>query len=148
MPRYRLRTLLILLAIGPIILAALVSIPQIVWDGGFDLNARFVNKSGKTIDRIEAADVGKREYADWHVSHPDIEQPSWREVTLDTNGVGQIHVRSSGHVSQFTGIELSYYKSESVVIRVNFTDGSRSLFAVNTPERGKRQIDVGIPAPE
>jgi hypothetical protein len=148
MPRYKLRTLLILLAVGPPFLAGLVYVPQIIWDGGYDLSVQFANQTGKAIDRIEAAAVGKREYADLHVAYPDVEPPNWRSVTLDGKGVGQIYVRSSGHVSQFTGIELSYYQEKAIVIRVDFTDGSRSLFAVNTPERGKRHIDVDIPAPE
>src|SRR5262249_25008659 len=106
--RYRLRTLMIVLALGPIVLAGLVFVPFGLWDGRFALTVRFVNNTGKAIDHIEPADEIKREYADFHVAHPDIEKPRWRSITLDNDGVGQIDVTCSGHVSQFTGIELSY----------------------------------------
>ena len=145
--RFSLRTLLLVLALGPIILFGLVCAPQMIWDGRFALNVRFVNETGKTIDRIDAASVINREDADFHIAHPDIEQPRWNAIILDNNGVGQIDVNCSGHVSQFTGIELSYMQFEAIVVRVEFADGSRSLFAVDVPERGKRHSQVDIPAP-
>jgi hypothetical protein len=146
--RYSLRTLLLLVAIGPVVLSGLVYVPQMIWDGRFALNVRFVNETGKTIDRIDAAAVIKREYADFHVAHPNVEEPRWRTFDLDDNGVAQIDVNCSGHVSQFTGIELSYMQFEAIVVRVEFTDGSQSLFAANIPERGKRHLDVDIPTPK
>ena len=147
--RFSLRTFLLLAVVGPIFIAGFIYVPQTIWDGGFDLNLHLVNNTGKAIDRIEAAAVASHQYSEFYVAHPDHrEQPRWSTVTLDGGGVGQVYVNSAGHVNAFTGIELSYWRSEAVVVRVEFTDGSRSQFAVDVPERGKRHIEVDIPTPK
>jgi hypothetical protein len=144
--RYRLRTLLICMGVAPMLLSSLICVPQVIWDGRFQLNVRFVNETGNAIDQIEAADAGTRQYADYYVSFPNgREQPRWKAVNLDGNGVGQIDVNCSGHVSQLTGVELSYWQSKTIVVRVTFVDGSRSVFAADIPERGKRHLVVAIP---
>src|SRR5262245_12642682 len=142
--RYSLRTLLLLVAVVPIIIAGLVCVPQAVWDGRFDLNVRFVNKTGKAVSSIEATSVYDRRTADLYLAYPQGEQPPWRILALDNNDTAQIEVKCFGRESQFTGIEFSYGQFGAIVIRVKFSDGSTSLFAVNTPERGKRQLDINI----
>jgi len=144
--QFRLRTLLILLAVMPPFVAGLICLPRTCWVGHYSLSTCFINDSGKVIDRIEAGAKSTREEADLFVADPDgPERPHFESVNLDKNSMGKIFVRSSGAISTFTGIELSYWKQEALVI---FTDGSRSLFAVNTPVRGVRHLDVSIPAPQ
>jgi hypothetical protein len=145
MPRYSLRTLLIVLAVGPAGLFVLVSGPQMVWDGRFTLNVQFVNETGISVDRIEAAVVGRRAHADLYVSFPNGEQPRWRVVELDNKGVAQLDVNCSGHESWLTGYELSYWQQGAIVTRVEYSDGSRSLFVADIPLRGVRNLVVRIP---
>lgn len=144
--RFSLRTSLIMLAVGPIVLCVLFVGPYVaVWSGRFTLNVHFVNETEKNIDRMEAAVVSNREEADFHVSVPDVEPPRWRLVNLDSNGVAQLDVKCSGHDS-WLGYELSYWQQTAIVVRVDFSDGSRSLFAADIPpERGGRHLFVHIP---
>jgi hypothetical protein len=70
--RFRLRTLLVVLAILPLLIWGVVSVwpPTVmVWDGGFTLHVQYVNETGKMIDRMEAAVVEQREQANVHLSN-------------------------------------------------------------------------------
>jgi hypothetical protein len=147
MLRYKLRTLLIVLALGPVVLACLFfGLGDTVWDGRFTLNVSFVNETGKPIDRIEAAAVSNQAEADAYVSLPTGgEQPKWRVVELDNSGSGQIDVNCSGR-DTWLGYELKYYRQGAIVVRVDFADGSQSLFASDIPpQRHIHNLVVHIP---
>ena len=143
--RYRLRTLLIVLALGPVVLAGLFfGLGDTVWDGRCGLNVRFVNETGKVIDRVEAAGVGDRAEADAYAS-TGLEPPGLRGIHLDQNGIGQIDVNCSGR-DTWLGYELSYSRQRAIVVRVDFNDGTRSLFAADIPsQRDIRDLNVHIP---
>lgn len=143
--RFSLRTLLVALAVAPLLIAAVICVPQVAEVGHIPLTLRFINETGKTIQRIEGAAVGKREYADWHVKVRNEEQPPWRSIALDGDGVGELHLMFSRMASQFTGVEFSYYQPQALVIKVDFTDGSQSLFAADVPKRGIRHLDITLP---
>jgi hypothetical protein len=146
--RYRLRTLLIVLALGPPLLAGFVFFgPQMVWDGGFDLSVHFVNNTGRSIDRIYATRPGSKSDMELYVSFPEREHPTWKPIEMEDSGLAHTHLNCSGHVSLLIGHELSYWQPEAIALRVDFADGSQSIFAVDVPGRGKRDVDVDIPAP-
>jgi len=148
MPRYKLRTLLILLAIGPPLLAGVVLcfVPRIVWDGSFDLRVSYVNNTGKSFDRIESAVVWSQTDADAHIRFPDAEQPLWKAVELDDSGATLFTVNCCGKECALTGYELSYRDAAAIVTRIRFMDGSQSLFATTIPpERGVRDLVLNIP---
>ena len=145
--RFRLRTLLILSAIGPPMLAGvgLFFVPQIVWDGSFTLRVRYINDTGESIDRIESAVVWNPKDANLYVKFPDAERPLWKLVEVDDSGAALFTVKCSGRECAITGHEWGYRHAGAIVTRVNFADGSQSLFATTIPsERGVRELLVNI----
>jgi hypothetical protein len=65
---------------------------------------------------------------------------------LNDEGISQIHVRTSGHVNVLTGRELSYFRQAAIVTRVEFEDGTSSLFAADIPmDRDVHSLVVPIP---
>jgi len=150
MLRYKLRTLLIVLALGPPVLAALFfGLADTLWVGHFTLNVRFVNETGNAIDRIQAAAVSDRAEADAYASlSTGLEPPGWRGIDLDPNGIGQMDVSSCGR-DTWLGYELSYSRQRAIVVRVDFNDGTRTLFAADIPpQRDVRDMVVHIPRPK
>src|SRR5262245_3291887 len=149
MLRYKLRTLLIVLAIGPMVLAAIYFGPVVtIWDGYFTLNVQLVNETGQAIDHVESAVVGSRHDAEVIVANPTMERGwFWKPANLDAAGVAQVDLRCSGHVNWF-GREISYYQDPAIAFRVVFEDGTESRFAVDTPrERGRvRSLVANIPS--
>jgi hypothetical protein len=149
--RFRLRTLLIVVALAPLLAWAVVSVwppTIIVWDGGFTLQLRYVNNTGKAIDRMEAAVVSRRDEAEMYVSHSDIEQPIWKPIILNDDGIAQLHVKCSGRENPLTGRELSYFRQGAIITRIEFDDGTSSLFASDIPmARDVRSLVVPIPPP-
>jgi hypothetical protein len=147
--RYRLRTLLIVLALGPIVLAGLFFGPgEALWDGRFPLNVCFVNETGKVIGQIEAAAVHNRAEADAYLSLPaGGEQPRWQEMELDNKGCAVLNVNCSGRTT-WLGYERKYYRQGALVVRVKFDEGTQSLIAADIPpQREIRDIVVHIPQP-
>jgi hypothetical protein len=147
--RFRLRTLLIVLAIGPPLVASLYFGPVVtIWDGYFTLNVQLVNETERAIDHVDAAVVHSRHDAEVVVANPTMERGwFWKPAILDAAGVAQVDVRCSGHVNWF-GREISYYQPPAIALRVLFADGTESLFALDTPrERGRvRNVVAKIPS--
>jgi hypothetical protein len=145
--RYRLRTLMIVLAIGPMVVAFLYFGPVVaVWSGRFTLNIQLVNETGKTIDHVEAAVLSTRNYADMLVSHSDAEGGwMWKPVDLDANSIAQVEVRCSGRTG-WLGHKMSYRHFTGLAMKIDFTDGSQSLFAADIPKwDGVRDMVVSVP---
>jgi hypothetical protein len=149
MPQYRLRTLLMVLVIGPPVLAILYFGPVVtIWDGRFTLNVQLVNETGRPIVCVDAAVVGSRQDAEAIVANPTMEGGwFWKPANLDAAGVAQVDVRCSGHVNWF-GREISYYQEPAIAFKVVFEDGTESRFAVDTPrERGLvRNLVANVPS--
>src|SRR5437899_155325 len=144
--RFRLRTLLIVMALMPPLIAILYFGPSVaVWSGRFTLNLKIVNETGKTIGHVEAAPVHHPQDDDALVAHPEMERWMWHPVQLDEHLVGEVTVRCSGRET-WLGREVAYRHQPRMALKIDFTDGSQSLFAVDIPKwRGIRDLTVRIP---
>lgn len=145
--RYRLRTLLVVLALGPPLLALCYFGPFVaVWSGRFTVDVQFANNTGKAIDRLDAAVVNDRGTAKMLVAHPDAEGGwLWKPISLDTHCMAQLDVKCSGRET-WLGREFGYWQQRAIAIRVVFEDGSETRFVVDTPrQRGTmRSLVVNI----
>jgi hypothetical protein len=144
--RYRLRTLLILVAIVPPLLALLYHGPVIAtWSGGFTLNVELKNATGKGIGHVDAAVLHSRDEAAIVIEHLPSGGGPWKPCAVDARGVVAIRISCSGRTT-WLGRDTNYWHEPVIAFRVGFDDGSQSLFAVDIPpQRGVRELMVHVP---
>jgi hypothetical protein len=145
--RYRLRTLLIVLAVAPLVLAGGGhALPVALWDGRFDLTVRVSSDPGPP-QSVACEAFPSRQYAEYALEHlHPPETQSWK-VTADPFA-GEplvVSVPVSGRDS-LLGWELSRFQFRHLVVVAVLPDGRRVGKLVDIPDgRVSREVSVSFP---
>lgn len=118
--------------------------PVIVWDGRFSVTVNIQASGDKTVESISYASYFKREIADWVADHA-FDQASAEFTKAEFIGSHiTADIPCSGKESLF-GREFDYVELSCLVLRIDFTDGSRTTKTVEVPTgRGPRSLKVVI----
>ena len=149
MPRYKLRTLLIVLAVAPVGISAIVThlffSTAGIADGEGTLTMRIVGERVSEIKELEAAVFYSRQAADYCVDHP-LREAGWRPINLDDDGVAHLQLSHSYRLN-WVGQVISYHRVPAIAVRAHLVDGSAVVLAQSIPqERTVHQFDVNLPA--
>lgn len=144
--RFRLRTLLLVVAVAAVILLIIDNGSVAVWDGHFPLQVHLRGTHGREIIEVAAEPLTRLEYADYVRNAPsklDLrpERVEWVEGQPFT-----VRVPCSGRTSSF-GRELSYTQFKLLVLRISFMDGEVALIPVEIPD-GRKAREVRVTVPE
>lgn len=148
MPRYSLRTMILVMLLGGPVLALLVCAPVKVWDGRFLLKLNLVHQQTPDIALVEGAAVGKRSDAEWYRSHCNhrSEQPHWQTLEPDCNGLYALPVPCWGR-EDMLGFEHKYGHFEVMILRVTYADNTQSVVTADIPKRrDARELSLQLPS--
>jgi hypothetical protein len=149
MPRFSLRTLILVMLLGGPVLAGLFAVPLSVvkvWQSRFPLRLQLVHQASAEVVRVEGAAVQKRWEAEWHLQHPESNEPlCWSVLEPNGNGAYELWVPSWGREDMY-GREWNYGHFQALILKVTYADGTQAVATGDIPLRRELR-DLVIPIP-
>jgi hypothetical protein len=144
LPRFRLRTLMIVVAVAAVICLYLALVDSADWIGGFPIQVDLRDQAGRTIVAVAAETCQFRQDAELLLAHPDSPEFNLVSVPWVQGQPFTIYVVCMGCTRW--GRERAYHQREFLVMRVEYADGSRRLVSAAIPDgRVKRRVTVLVP---
>jgi hypothetical protein len=136
--------MMIAVAVAAVICLYLVLLESADWVGGFPIQVGLQDQAGRTIVAVAAEACQFRQDAELFLAHPDSLEFNLVSVPWVQGQPFTIYVVCWG--STRWGRERAYRQRESLVMRIEYDDGSRRLVSAAIPDgRVKRRVTVLVP---
>ena len=142
--RFRLSTLLLIVAVAAVILFFVDNSSVVIWDGRFPLEVNLLGTQNREITEVAFDLLFSVKFADYVRTATNnlalnLETIDWVEGQPFT-----VQVPCSGRTSSF-GRELRYSQFQLLVLRISYTGGAVEFIPVEIPDgRTSRKVNVEI----
>src|SRR6516162_2023088 len=115
-----------------------------IWDGGYPVQVVIQRTSARPVGAAAAVVLFSWE---WNAVDGDETRvgSKWKPVDMADGSSFEVYVKCSGKDSGF-GRRISYVRQEILVVKVDYTDGSKQLLVADLPESCcGRQLALRVP---